>query len=113
MLQCELEITAPRDSNPHFHALSRAKGPSGQTPLITTISDFVGLGYFVRQELGGNEAVRLHVLRPVDHTHASAAQLLYDAVVRYGLADHRPEMLGPEIRQANEGWAVGGVVTSG
>ena len=45
-------------------------------------------GYFVGQELQGDKAVQLYVLGLVDHAHAAAAQLLDDAVVRDGLADH-------------------------
>jgi hypothetical protein len=46
------------------------------------------LGYIIRQELEGNQAAQLHVLSLVDHTHPTPAQLLDDAVVRDGLADH-------------------------
>ena len=49
------------------------------------------------------------VLSFVDHAHAAAAQFLDDAVVRDGLPDHWAEILGPEIRQVNEGVEVGGV----
>src|SRR5882672_7437266 len=48
-------------------------------------------GNVVGQELEGNEAAELQVLSLVDHTHASAAELLNDAVVRDGLADHRED----------------------
>src|SRR2546426_8661004 len=53
------------------------------------------LGNFGGQELQGNETVQPHVLGLVDHTHASATELLDDVVMRDGLADHsrscRPE----------------------
>ena len=42
----------------------------------------------VGQELQRDEAVQARVLGLVDHAHAAAAQLLDDAVVRDGLADH-------------------------
>jgi hypothetical protein len=45
-------------------------------------------GYLVRQELESDKTPELHVLSLVDYTHPTAAQLLYDAVVRNGLADH-------------------------
>src|SRR6202034_477144 len=45
-------------------------------------------GYVVRQEFQGYKAAELHIFGFVDHPHATAAQLLDDAVVRYGLADH-------------------------
>ena len=48
------------------------------------------------------------VLGFVDHTHPAAAQLLDDAVVRDGLANHWAEILGPGLGQVNEGVEVGG-----
>ena len=45
-------------------------------------------GYFVGQKLQGYETVQRRILSLVHHTHATAAQLLDDAVVRDGLADH-------------------------
>ena len=47
------------------------------------------LGYFVGQKLESDEAAEFGVLGLVDHTHPAAAELLDDAVVRDGLADHR------------------------
>jgi hypothetical protein len=52
---------------------------------------FQGLGvvsYFFGQELQGHEPAKASVLGLVHDTHPSAAQLLKDAVVRDGLADH-------------------------
>ena len=43
-------------------------------------------GNFLGQELKGDEAMQPSVLSFVDNTHAAAAQLLDDAVVRDGLA---------------------------
>jgi hypothetical protein len=43
------------------------------------------------------------VLSLVDNTHAPATELLYDAVVRDGLADHLAEILGLGVGQVNEG----------
>ena len=43
---------------------------------------------FLRQELQRNEAAQLGVLGLIDHTHAAATELLNDAIVRDGLADH-------------------------
>jgi hypothetical protein len=45
-------------------------------------------GYLVRQKLQGDEAVQLYILGLVDHTHPAATELLDEAVVRDGLADH-------------------------
>src|ERR1700731_1812086 len=45
-------------------------------------------GNIFRQELQGDEATKLGVLGLVNHPHPPAAQLLDDAVVRDGLADH-------------------------
>ena len=44
---------------------------------------------FIGQEFEGDEAPKLCVLGLVDHTHSPAAELLDDAVVRDGLAEHR------------------------
>ena len=56
------------------------------------------LGDGVRQEFKGDKAMQAGVLSLIDHTHAPAAQLLDDAVMGDGLADHvkppRPAMLG-------------------
>jgi hypothetical protein len=41
-----------------------------------------------RQELQGDEATKLCILGLVHDTHPTTAQLLDDAVVRDGLADH-------------------------
>jgi hypothetical protein len=45
-------------------------------------------GHLIRQELQGNKTMESSVLGLVDHTHPATAQLLNDAVVRDGLADH-------------------------
>ena len=45
-------------------------------------------GDLVRKELERDKATELHILGLVDHTHPSATQLLDDAVMRNGLADH-------------------------
>ncbi len=45
------------------------------------------IGNVVREELQGDKAVQFYVFGFVDHTHASAAEFLDDAVVRDGLAD--------------------------
>ena len=44
-------------------------------------------GYFLGQELQCNEAMKPGVLGLVDDAHATAAEFLYDAIVRNGLAD--------------------------
>ena len=45
-------------------------------------------GDFIGQELQCDKTMQPGVLGLVDHTHAAAAELLDDAVVRDGLADH-------------------------
>jgi len=45
-------------------------------------------GYLVRQKLQGDEAVQLYILGLAHHTHPAATELLDEAVVREGLADH-------------------------
>src|SRR5713101_744216 len=46
------------------------------------------LGNVVRQKFQGDETTEHRILGLVDDTHAPAVQLLDDAVVRDGLADH-------------------------
>jgi len=46
-------------------------------------------GDVVREEFQGDEAIEFDVLGFVDHTHPAATELLYNAVVRDGLADQR------------------------
>jgi len=43
------------------------------------------------QEFQGDTATQLRILGLIHHTHAATAQLLDDAVVRDGLADHGRE----------------------
>ena len=45
--------------------------------------------HFYWQEFQRNMAVQLEIFRFVDHTHAAATELLQDAIVRDGLADHQ------------------------
>ena len=47
-----------------------------------------GFGDVIRQKLQGDKPVQGYVLGLVNDTHAAATQLLNDAVVRNGLADH-------------------------
>ena len=62
----------------------------------------------LRKEFQGNLAPELGVLRAVDHAHATAAQLLDDAIVRDSAADerlgilHGSRILGRISRQVNE-----------
>jgi len=44
-------------------------------------------GDFIGQELEGNKSVQPRVLGLVHHAHSATAELLDDAVMRYGLAD--------------------------
>src|SRR5580704_5492644 len=46
------------------------------------------VGDIVGQKLQGDEAAEHDVLSLVHHTHAPAAQLFQDAIVRNGLTDH-------------------------
>jgi hypothetical protein len=52
------------------------------------------MGNIFWQELQGDESTKLRILGLVYHSHAPAPELLDDAVVRNGLANHRGEMLG-------------------
>jgi hypothetical protein len=49
----------------------------------------LGVGVSVgRQDLDGDQTIQVRVTGFVDFAHAALAQLLDDAVVRYGLANH-------------------------
>src|SRR5580704_12028381 len=43
---------------------------------------------FLRQKFEGHETAKFRILSLVNHTHAAATELLDNAVVRDGLADH-------------------------
>ena len=51
-------------------------------------------GYLVGQEFERDKAMEPGVLGFVHHPHATTAQLLYDPIVRDGLADHRRRSSG-------------------
>jgi hypothetical protein len=63
---------------------------------------------FFGQEFQSHEAVEFNVLGLVHDTHAAAAELLDNAVVRDGLPDervglcHRAVILGCDCRRVNE-----------
>src|SRR5215831_18737416 len=59
-------------------------------------------GYLIGEELEGNKTVKPSIFSLVDHAHATATELLNDAVVGDGLADHSAEILGAQVRQVNE-----------
>src|SRR6266851_1976995 len=63
-------------------------GRSLGLPLETAESLCI-VGEFVGKELQGDVAIELEVFRFVDHTHAPAAQLPQDAVMRDGVIHHR------------------------
>ena len=72
---------------------------------------FQGLRVFcniLRQELQSDKATEFDVLGLVDHTHPATAQLLDDAVVRDGLADHWRKILCCQREQVNESRGVDG-----
>src|SRR5882762_4021392 len=58
-----------------------------------TLQSLDVLGEFFRQELQGNKALELGVFGLVDNSHPAAAELLDNAIVRNGLADHGPATL--------------------
>ena len=58
----------------------------GLTP--ETLQSLAVLGHVFGQELESHKAMQPGVLGLVDDTHPAAAQLLDDAIVRDGLADH-------------------------
>ncbi len=61
------------------------------------------LGNIVGQELEGDKAMQPCVFGLVDNTHPAAAELLDDAVVRDGLADHLGQILRGCNVQVNQG----------
>src|SRR5437899_2929020 len=67
----------------------------------------------LRQELQRDKAMQAGVLRLVDHTHPAAAQLLDDAVMRDGLADHADAMLGALQWEVNESTGYSGILIPG
>jgi hypothetical protein len=70
----------------------------GGTGLSTeTLQRLRVLRYGFREKFESDEAAKVSVLGLVDHTHSTTAELLQDAVVRDGLANHRREtVLGEE-----------------
>ena len=61
-----------------------------------------------RKKLQGDAAAERRILGLENDTHAAAAQLFQNAVVRNGLPDHWAEMLSAEVQQVNEGREVEG-----
>ncbi len=51
--------------------------------------------HFVRQKLQGDETMQPSVFGLIDNTHSAATELLDDAIVRDGLADHCARILRP------------------
>ncbi len=92
------------------HAVQKLHGDEGMAVLFANVVDGAdigmvqggsGLGFALKtsesvgiagnvfgQELESNEAVKAGVFGFVNHAHAATAELLDDAVVRNGLADH-------------------------
>src|SRR5262249_21169421 len=64
------------------------QGRGGTSFPLETFERLPILGQLFGQELQGDAAAELGVFGLVDHTHAAATELLQDAVVRDGLADH-------------------------
>src|SRR6266849_26402 len=60
-------------------------------------------GNLLGQELEGDEAMQPRILGLVDNTHTASAELLDDAVVRNGLADHAQACYGGSIRKSMTG----------
>jgi hypothetical protein len=56
------------------------------------------LRHIVGQKLEGDKPTELHILSLEHHTHPAATELLNDAVVRDGLADHERELASARLR---------------
>ena len=65
------------------------------------------IGHFVGQKLESDEAMEQSVLGLVDHTHPAAAELLDDAVVRDGLANHAQGCYGERVAKSMRPWIAG------
>jgi len=61
------------------------------------------IGNVGMQEFQRDKAAQFGVFSFVYDTHAATTKLFDDVVVRDSLANHWAEMLGPVIRQVNEG----------
>ena len=64
------------------------EGRSGARLALEPLQGLMILCQFLGQELERHEAAELGVLGLVDHAHAPATQLLQNAIVRNGLANH-------------------------
>jgi len=66
----------------------------GRSSLSFSLETSQGLGVLgdiIGQKLQGDKSVQGYVLGLIDNTHPATAELLDDAVVRDGLADHAEE----------------------
>jgi hypothetical protein len=67
----------------------------------------------LRQEkFAGDPAAEVRVLRLVNYTHPATTQLLDDALVRDGLADHWAQILRPRMGRVNEDRRLGRLAAS-
>jgi hypothetical protein len=107
----------PADSMLQRHAIEKLHGDERMTGMFADLIDGADVGMIQRgrrarftakalqglgvllqmigQEFQGHEAAQFDILSFVDHTHAPTAELLDDAIMRDGLADHRSRMLRP------------------
>src|SRR5438105_1727654 len=65
------------------------QGRRGLRFALETTQSLGVFGYFIGQKLQRHEAMQPSVLGLVDNTHPASAELLDDAVMRNGLAEHR------------------------
>ena len=72
---------------------------------LESFSDAVIRNEMSRQELEGDQAFELGVFGPINDTHAAFAELVGDAVVRDGLADHPKRRLKGATRRPVSGLA--------
>ena len=76
-----------------FNVVNRAdvgmiQSGRGTSFALESFQGLVVFRKFLRQEFQSDEATQLGVLGLIDHTHAAATELLQDAIVRDGCADH-------------------------
>src|ERR1022692_1304358 len=83
------------------------QGRSGLSFALEAVECLRVFGHVVGQELESHKAAELYVLGLVNDAHTPTAQLLDDAVVRYGLADHWSRILRRRNGQVNESHGLG------
>jgi hypothetical protein len=83
--------------NPRSKPHEKLATPPGRIRVLYPFQRLRVLRHIVGQEFESDKATKVGVLGLIDHAHPTAAELLHDAVVRDGLADHWRESYVCEI----------------